>query len=254
MGQEAGRPAQTMSAGVTRLEGLPANVATVLKSFLEEARASLGEDLVSAVLFGSAAENRLTATSDVNLILVLGGFDAERLGALGDALLAAEAAIQLKVMFLLEREIPSAVECFAQKFADILRRHRVVVGKPVLAGIKVPRGPEIFRLRQILLNLTLRLREAYVSRGMLAEQAVRSLAETLGPLRAAAATLLELEGRSIPDSGAALAALASEVGASDAAAALIAAHESKPVAAPRQALLQVIVLIETIATRAARLA
>src|SRR5262245_23422260 len=128
MGQEAGRPARTMSAGVTRLEGLPANVATVLKSFLEEARASLGDDLVSAVLFGSAAENRLTATSDVNLILVLRGFDAERLGALGDALLAAEAAIQLKVMFLVESEIPSAVECFAQKFADILRRHRVVYG------------------------------------------------------------------------------------------------------------------------------
>ena len=244
-----------MSAGgTTRLEGLPANVATVLKSFLEEAHASLGDVLVSAVLFGSAAESRLTATSDVNLILVLRSFDAERLATLGDALLGAEAAIQLKVMFLLESEIPSAVECFAQKFADILRRHRVVFGKAVLADTKVPRGPEIFRLRQILLNLTLRLRECYVSRGMLAEQAVRVLADTLGPLRATAATLLELEGRSITDSGAALAALASEVGASDAAAALIAAHERKPVAAPRQALVQVIALIETIATRAARLA
>src|SRR5262245_45696801 len=118
-----------MSAGgTTRLEGLPANVATVLKSFLEAAHASLGDALVSAVLFGSAAESRLTATSDVNLILVLRGFDAERLATLGDALLGAEAAIQLKVMFLLESEIPSAVECFAQKFADILRRHRVVFG------------------------------------------------------------------------------------------------------------------------------
>ncbi len=157
-------------------------------------------------------------------------------------------------MFLLESEIPSAVECFAQKFADILRRHRVVLGKPVFAGTKVPRGPEIFRLRQILLNLTLRLRESYVSRGMLAEQAVRVLADTLGPLRATAATLLELEGTPISDSSAALAALASGVGASNAVAALIAAHERKPVATPRQALVQVIALVETIATRAARLA
>ena len=137
-------------------------------------------------------------------------------------------------MFLLESEIPSAMECFAQKFADILRRHRVVLGKPVFAGTKVPRGPEIFRMRQILLNLTLRLREAYVARGMLAEQAVRVLADTLGPLRATAATLLELEGTPISDSSAALAAL-SGVGASDAVAALIAAHERKPVATPRQA-------------------
>ena len=52
------------------------------------------------------------------------------------------------------------------------------------------RGPEIFRLRQILLNLTLRLREAYVSRGQHAGQVAHVLAETFGPLRAAAATLI----------------------------------------------------------------
>src|SRR6187401_769618 len=57
VGQEAGRPAHMMSAGgMTRLEGLPANVATVLTNFLDEARDTLGDDLVSAVLFGSAAE------------------------------------------------------------------------------------------------------------------------------------------------------------------------------------------------------
>ena len=79
--------------------------------------------------------------------------------------------------------------------------------------------PEIFRLRQILLNLTLRLREAYVTRGQHAEQAARVLADTLGPLRAAAATLLELEGAPNSDSNAALAAVAASFGApSDAVA------------------------------------
>lgn len=255
MGQEAGTPAKVMSAGaVTRLEGLPTNVVTVLTNFLDEARGALGDELVSAVLFGSAAEARLTPSSDVNLILVLRGFDAGKLAALSDPLLAGEAAIQLQVMFLLESEIPAAVECFAQKFADILRRHRVILGKPVFADTKVPRGPEIFRMRQILLNLTLRLREAYVARGVHAEQAVRVLADTLGPLRAAAATLLELEGTPISDSDAALATLANSRDASDGVAALIAAHERKPVAAPRQALVHVIDLVAQIASRAARLA
>ena len=256
MGQEAGTPAKVMSAGgVTRLEGLPTNVVTVLTNFLDEARGALGDELVSAVLFGSAAEARLTPSSDVNLILVLRGFDAEKLAALSDPLLAAEAAIQLQVMFLLESEIPSAVECFAQKFADILRRHRVVLGKPVFADTKVPRGPEIFRMRQILLNLTLRLREAYVTRGAHAEQAVRVLADTLGPLRAAAATLLELEGAPTSDSNAALAAVAAAVGApSDTVASLSAAHERKPLAAPQQALVQAIDLVMRISARAAKLA
>lgn len=34
-------------------------------------RAALGEDLVSVVLFGTAAEDKLRATSDVNVIIVL---------------------------------------------------------------------------------------------------------------------------------------------------------------------------------------
>ena len=105
---------------MTRLERLPANVATVLINFLDEARDTLGDDLVSAVLFGSAAEARLTATSDVNLILVLRGFDAERLGRLGDALLAAEAAIQLKVMFLLES---SCWRARSRPQSSVLRRN-----------------------------------------------------------------------------------------------------------------------------------
>jgi hypothetical protein len=46
------------------LGGLPANVATVLTNFLDEARDALHEELVSALPFGSAAESRLTVTSD----------------------------------------------------------------------------------------------------------------------------------------------------------------------------------------------
>jgi predicted nucleotidyltransferase len=244
-----------MEGSIARLDGLPAHVATVLSDFAAKARDVLADDLVSVVLFGSAAEGRLRATSDVNLILVLRSFDPEKLGQLGDPLLAADAAIQLRVMFLLESEIPSAVECFAQKFADILRRHRVIIGKEVFATTQVPRNAEIFRLRQILLNLTLRLREAYVSRGQRAEQIVRVLADALGPLRATAGTLLELEGAPNPDSDAALKAVAASFGAEgDAAAAgLFAAHEGRTIAEPQRALVQVVDLVTRIAARTAQL-
>ena len=244
-----------MEGSIARLDGLPANVATVLSDFAGKARDVLADDLVSVVLFGSAAEGRLKATSDVNLILVLRTFDPEKLGQLGDLLLAADAAIQLRVMFLLENEIPAAVECFAQKFADILRRHRVIFGKEVFAATQVPRAPEIFRLRQVLLNLTLRLREAYVSRGQYAEQVVRVLTEALGPLRAAAATLLELEGAPNSDSDAALKAVAASFGAEGeaAAAGLFAAHEGRAIAEPQRALVRTIDLVTRIAARTAQL-
>jgi hypothetical protein len=50
----------------------------------ESARAAFGDDLVSVLLYGSAAEGALRATSDVNVILVLSSFvpaKADRLAA-----------------------------------------------------------------------------------------------------------------------------------------------------------------------------
>jgi hypothetical protein len=173
-----------------------------------------------------------------------------------DAFLAAEAAIKLRVMFVLEDELSTAAEFFAQKFADILRRHRTVLGKDVLASLKVKRPAEIFRLRQVLLNLVLRLREAAVARGHRPEQVALILADTLGPLRAACATLLELEGTPNSDSTAALAAVAASFGAQsgDAAARLVTAHDGRALGSqPGEALFQVLALTMDIAGRAARL-
>jgi len=49
--------------------------ARVLDEFVAAAREAFGHDLVSIVLFGSAAEGALRATSDVNVIVVLRAFD-----------------------------------------------------------------------------------------------------------------------------------------------------------------------------------
>jgi predicted nucleotidyltransferase len=236
----------------TRLDGLPQNVTAVLSAFLDTARAALSDDLISAVLFGSAAEGRLSPTSDVNLLLVLRSFAPERIARLRDGLLAAEAAIKLRVMLILDDELPSAAELFAQKFADILRRHRTVFGKDLVAALQIPRSAEIFRLRQILLNLVLRLREACATRGHRPEQVARLLADTVGPLRAACATLLELEGAPAADSSAALGSVAASFGAQDAIAQALAAHDGKPVGA-EDALFQLLTLVRQISDRAARL-
>jgi len=50
-------------------------------------------------------------------------------------------------------------------------------------------------LKQVLLNLTLRLREAYVQYGSTPERISRLIADSAGPIRTCAATLPELEGK-----------------------------------------------------------
>jgi predicted nucleotidyltransferase len=179
------------------LPELPEAIARHLREFVSLAEKSLGPSLGSMVLFGSAAEGRLRTTSDVNLLLVLTTWNPQQWDGLRDPLRNAHAAIALSPMFVLERELPGALEAFAVKFADIMRRRQVLCGRDPFAGLTIPRGAQIARLRQVLLNLVLRLRERYLTTSLREEQAARVLAQVSGPLRAAAATLLELSGKPV---------------------------------------------------------
>ena len=97
-------------------------------------------------------------------------------------------------MFVLDSEIPDATRSFAPKFADILRRRVVLYGDDSFSTVSVPREAEIRQLRQQFLNITLRLRAAYVARSLREEQLASFIAGVIGPLRSATAALLELEG------------------------------------------------------------
>lgn len=165
-----------------------------LTDFVQSTRDTFADDLLSIVLYGSAAEGRLRNTSDVNLLLVLSRFDHAKAERLREPLRIAHAAIRLRAMFLLDSEIVSATEAFAVKFGDIARRHRILFGADPFSGLKPSRTAAITRLNQTLLNLTLRLRETYVARGLREEQLAIVIADVAGPLRACAAALLELEG------------------------------------------------------------
>lgn len=174
------------------------NADRALAAFVESARYAFGDALLSVVLYGSAAEGRLRPTSDVNVLVLLSEFDPAKADAFRAPLRNAQAAVQLKAMFILESELPAAVEAFAVKFSDITRRRRVLYGKDPFDAIAPSRQAAINRLRQTLLNTSLRLREAYISRGLREEQLARVVADAAGPIRASAAALLELEGIKAP--------------------------------------------------------
>jgi predicted nucleotidyltransferase len=201
-------------------------VTAALDSFTRAAIACFGTDLVSVVLFGSAVDGRLRATSDVNVILVLARAKPEQLTAIGPAYAMAHAAIRLSVMFLLEAEIPSASEAFAVKFADVATRHRILHGPDPFADLVIDRDAARRRLGQILVNLTLRLRERLALDAAFEEQLAMVAADSVGPLRSAAATLVSLESGAQVAPREALAALAAPAGLTDAVATITKARES----------------------------
>jgi hypothetical protein len=219
------------------LPPLPPPVAEVLNSFLQSTKEAFGRDLLSAVLFGSAAEGKLRATSDINLILVLAAFHQAKADQLRQPLRLAQAAIQLHPMFLLQDEIPHASRSFAPKFADIRRRRAILFGDDPFASLSIPRDAQVRQLRQQLLNLILRLRAAYVARSLREEQLSLLIAGALGPLRSYAAVLLDLEGRPAASASEALQMLGAELAVRDwpQLSAGLAATQQARISAPGEA-------------------
>ena len=180
------------------LNDQPENVRRVLENVIATFSKVLAPSFKSIILFGSAAEGRLRPASDVNLMVVLENCAPEILARLQPDLEFAATAIRLNVMFIDVAELDAAMEAFAMKFADIIRRHRLLAGSDVLYGKQVPRTAALRQTRQVLLNLTLRLRERCARSGEKPEIALAAVRNAIGPLRTSAAQVLELQGRAVP--------------------------------------------------------
>jgi len=196
------------NSAVAAIPGLAPAAREVLTDLIEQAVKCFDDDLSSILLYGSAAEGQLRPTSDINLLLVLLQFPRERIDPLREILRRARALANVKVMFLLDSELQSASEAFAVKFDDIIRRHLVLYGDDPLRDLDITREARIVRLRQVLLNLAIRLRERYAMASLREEQLILVLAEHAAPLRAAAATILEIQEDPAPSGKEALAVLA----------------------------------------------
>jgi predicted nucleotidyltransferase len=149
-----------MSAASTELgnRDLPADIASTLDDFRAKSIEAFGDSLKSLLLFGSAAEGRLRATSDINLIMVFSHLDLDRVKAWRSDVELLVAAIDLQPLILLEDEIPAAAEAFAVKYFDILHRRRVLHGTDPFATLKISDEALQRRVSQVLLNLAMRLR------------------------------------------------------------------------------------------------
>jgi hypothetical protein len=195
---------------------IPESLPTAVRAWLMQASETLidclGEELEALILFGSAAEGLMRASSDVNLLVVLNHFDPARIDRASAVLQDAAAAVELHPMFLLASELSLAAESFSVKFDDIAHRHVVLYGKDPFDNLSIPRALIVKRLQQVLFNLTLRLRTLYANGRAREESLAALIADTAAPLRRSAYAILELRGDHPASPKAALESLAAESG------------------------------------------
>lgn len=231
------------------------SVQPVLDRFVAGARDAFGADLVSIVLFGSGAEDALRPTSDLNLVVVLKRFDAAAADRFAEIYRFAQAAGRAGAMFLREDEIAAAADAFAVKFLDISTRHRVLHGSDPFAALSADREAVRRRLRQVLLNLELRLRELRVAASGQPDRLVGAFADAAGPLRAAASAITWLAGRPVSPPKAALTAVCAELGGGpwdQLLGAITAARTEQPIAGEPEVLFaRLLELTDRLQSRAA---
>src|SRR4051794_17505265 len=114
------------------LDRLPLELRGVLETFTGELRSALGEQLLSALVFGGVAKGHYDpALSDVNVLLVLRSVTLARLDAIASAAASAARQIQLRLMTLGEADLGDSAEVFSTKFLDIQRHHLLLTGRDV---------------------------------------------------------------------------------------------------------------------------
>lgn len=169
----------------------------LLNSFVDVLKHKLGSDLISVVLFGSAAENRLRIHSDVNLMIILNSTSLSTLEKINNDYRDQHSLINLNCMFLEKSELTAACNAFPLKFLDISKRSQVLFGENVIPLLMIDKENLKFQLKQTMLNLTLRLRERYTLVSLRKEQLINVLTEFSGPLRGCAFSLAEINGEHV---------------------------------------------------------
>jgi hypothetical protein len=141
---------------------MPEALKPVLAGAVDALKNSLGPNLYSCCLYGSAVRgNFIEGVSDINLLIVLKESNAAAHEALATVL---DRHPKIDPFVLGLPGFERSVRAFAAKFSSIQRNYRVLYGADPFANVKVPAELERFLCEQALRNLRLRLAYSFITR------------------------------------------------------------------------------------------
>ena len=111
----------------------------LLGEFVQKLRAGAGENLVSVVLYGSAAEGEFHPEySDLNLLCVVRDTSFASLSKLAGATEWWRKRKHHPPLVLTEKELKDTADVFSIEFIDMKQRHRILYGTDVFRDLNVP--------------------------------------------------------------------------------------------------------------------
>lgn len=189
-----------------------------LNRFADAVATAVGDNLVSLVLYGSAAGPGRTARSDVNLLLILRDAGATALQPLGPVFRDWVKAGERAPLVFSESGWANAADVFPIEIEDIRHQHRVLRGRDPVEGVETAKADLRQALEREARSLLIQLRASYAAAAAdgraLSTVVVDSVSTVLVLFRAS----LRLSDTAVPAAAADLVAAVAERAGFDASA------------------------------------
>jgi predicted nucleotidyltransferase len=171
----------------------------ILDSLTERLKKTLGERLVSVILYGSAASGDAHAGfSDLNVFCALERLTPAELADAAPALQWWRERGQPAPLLMSRAEVAASTDCFPIEFHDMLERRRVLYGEDVISGLEVDDAFYRAQVEHELRAKLLRLRQKAIALVGDKEMLLRLLADSAGTFCILARHALRLAGHPAP--------------------------------------------------------
>ena len=174
---------------------LPQKIKKICADFTERLKHIYGDDLISVILYGSAASGEFTDKhSNINLLVVLNDTSFLKLDKVKHIINKPKFRI-LNTLFFTEDYIRNSTDVFPIEFLDMKENYSVLQGKDVLKDLEIATGNLRFQCEQELKVKLINLKQLYLRIGKdkfaLQNLLFKSFTSTLHILR----NVLRLKGK-----------------------------------------------------------
>jgi hypothetical protein len=181
-----------------------------LDELVRQLQQAYGDDLVTVVLYGSAAtSDQAGKRPNLNVLVIVKSLGMEQLTREASVARAWADAGNPPPMTLTLDEWQRSADIFPIEYSDILARHKVLAGTPPFGGVAVEKGHLRLQLEYEAMGKLIQLRQGILATGGDSKKMLELLERTLSTFMVIFRSTLRLHGREAPDSKE---AVAQEVG------------------------------------------
>ncbi|MBN1840654.1 MAG: hypothetical protein JW883_00015 [Deltaproteobacteria bacterium] len=178
---------------------IPREPKEIFSSIVDDYRQIFGDDLVSIILYGSAASGEYVADrSDINFMIVLSDNGIDSLGKTFEVIAKWKKRNVATPLFVTEDYVRTSLDVFPVEYLNFQNSHVLVYGKDILSDLAF--APNFLRLqceREIKGKLLL-LREAFLETGGKGRYLQQLVSQSIQAFIAIFNGLLYLKGKELP--------------------------------------------------------